>query len=113
MKKGSTSKLGGETPLDLEKIRKLFPPDTFRVSYRVLSSGDVDWMNGSGPFGSMAPCRCFVLRGAIAYQFGDQKVEICAGECKLLDGGEYSFSLHEQEVELVQVWELPKENGNW
>src|SRR5262245_59449350 len=90
-------------PMSVEAIRKLHVPAAhFRVSPNRYAVGAV--FPGTGMAG-----RIYVLLGRCSKAVGDWRAELTAGTYADFPAGSYEFKvLGTQDVEVVNVWEIPE-----
>lgn len=91
-------------PLNLEAVRALHRPrNRFRISSNRYTAGAE--FTGLGRAG-----RLYVLAGACAVSVGESACELSAGDFVDLPQGQHTFrTVGDTAVEIVNVWELPKE----
>ncbi len=83
-------------------IRNAFVPQT---NYQISKS---TYPSGTSFPGAARPGTCFVVQGACRYCFGDDSVDIAAGEFAELPEGEYTFCvIGDEELVMVRVWQIP------
>jgi hypothetical protein len=90
--------------LNVERLRDIFsPPDRYRVSEFMYPAATVT-------SGAMLGGKCFAFSGSVTFEYGDNRIQIDAGNCAQLPMGSYLLRTEDKgDTKIVIVWEIPTE----